>query len=438
MPTQYSFLLPALTAVILPAALVGQAAVVALLFSSSAIAEGAFEHSLDELLGSSVVVYRAPNPTLPCHPEDDDRSNDDGCGGFGSGTVYGMADEGSAGIILTNAHVVRDRESVAIFIPKLSQLKKYDYEFITKFIKSFLRPQRPIQWSGGGAAGVPCSVNQVRLPSDRGPLAEDLGMIVIGRVIARHPRSDLAIIQACSLGTRPLTTFKYCRGLREGDVLYSVGTSRTYGHVTPLVASFVACDDDLLRYKMPREVGRSGSPLVSEDGHLVGIHASGVRMEGRGVPIEKAHDLLASMELVKAIHIRNNTRIPIEFWYRCQESASDQSLKIEPTAGVFIRCSYGLRGHNSIPARMVVEFDSLPSTMANPEENLKSCSVYPRIRYAIEAEHGGAPLNWKLDAEKFQFNYARDDASRIRFLRLASSGGSMLRPLRCVSFGVRF
>ena len=254
-----------------------------------------------ELLASSVVVYSPKDPNLPCR---ENEREDPGCGGIGSGVAFGrsMGTGEPAGIALTNRHVTRGREMVLVFVPRLKNLDEYSFENIQE---ALIRYDLGESWSGGGLANDSCFAADVYLDRSVNPPRNRIGSVFKSRVIAEHNSSDLAIIQSCTLGLKPLVSNEDCRHLNVNDPIYTVGSSRRYGHFTLLLANFIGCNEHEIKYLLLGERGRSGSPLVTEDRAIIGIHAS-VASDGQygiGVPIDKAFDILDELRIIRSVRL---------------------------------------------------------------------------------------------------------------------------------------
>jgi S1-C subfamily serine protease len=126
-------------------------------------------------------------------------------------------------------------------------------------------------------------------------------------LVGTQPENDLAVLKALSLpdDLRP-ATLRSTGGLREGDAVLAVGHPFGLGHsasvgvVSGLQRDFRSPQGDkllsrLIQFDAAVNPGNSGGPLVTLDGHVVGIVAAILNPTGRtfigigfAVPIESA------------------------------------------------------------------------------------------------------------------------------------------------------
>ena len=363
------------------------------------------------LLATSVVVYSPNDPRLSCSEFDGQNL---GCAGFGSGVAVGRSQEGDvpAGIVLTNSHVTSGREVVFVFVPRLKNIEEYNLHVIQEALERYNISH---SWLGGGVAGDTCSEDVIYLDRSAAPPRKRIGSVFRARVIAEHKTSDLAIIQSCTYGLKPirLESREDCRRLDVNDPIYTVGSSPRFGHVTWLLGNFIECDENEIRYVLPAEAGRSGSPLVTEDGAIMGIHA-GVAPDGEyrvGVPIRKAFELLDELRIVRSVRLVNPTSSAVNILVKCTENALRWTpFVVSAQRDKNIMCkgpAYAASARDRLPPYIHIRFDD-PSTRVIDH---RECSLNVRARYFVPSSIGGTDWSPKHDSQEHVFRYKKSRGS---------------------------
>ena len=276
--------------------------------------------------------------------------------------------------------------------------------------------------------GEPCGIKDVAFdkngkifPASFGD--ERFGIITSGRVIAEHPTSDIAIIQTCTVG-KPIFKYKDCKKLKFNDRIYTVGSSTRYGHTTWLLGSFQRCNDDSILYVMPGEWGRSGSPLILDDGALVGIHENAGDGEYRvGVPVQKALELMEGMKVRKLVGIQNRTGIRVHYFFKCSQDGKWGTRSfIEANQSKMLWCEYDAYGSpdRSMPRGFHIRFEASSA----PRRKFGEYELKYISRYVISSSVGGTELKYDIDFPHYTFDYKVENTTVELFgWRLDSSGG---------------
>ena len=372
----------------------------------------------DEMLrlsDSIAVVLSSADPSLPCEPG---AKETDGCESIGTGTSYGRThlDE-SSGLMITNKHVTRGRDTVTIFVPSLGGDHKLDWEEIGYY----LHKMQSHQWLGPGALGHPCVVEAVYYEGMSRHRTNIVGHVSVGRVIAEHKTSDVAIVQFCSDFLKAIPAYRSCDTLDEGDSIYTAGSSRNYGVATWLLGIFIGCNDNRITFEMPIEPGRSGSPIVVEDGAIIGIQ-EGLYVKtttGVGVPIERANELIYKTSLKKLITVENDTNVSISYAVACGEGMRWRHWDlILPGQRNLVSCIFSLVGETDIPGLMFLKFGE-----SRDDSSIGTYRLHYKTRLTIPAELGGTELIQSLDAQHYKFVLGSGETS-VSGVRLVGAGDS--------------
>ena len=401
---------------------------VLLIYPNSALPDNAESVAIENLQRSLVVVRVPSDRNQICHTK-----GDPGCGGTGTAFVYGhhligeTQRKAPAGIVLTNKHVTSGRSLVSVFVPLASALGKYTYENLSAALTKFGLDPVPLggdgrTWHGGGIGRTSCSGVMLSLDKQRNIVWGDerlfggvaIGTLTTGRLIAEHPTSDVAIVQVCAIGSLPIGSWVDCSTLERGEEFRSVGASLHYGLSTWLLGTFRRCNDQYIEYTMPREAGRSGSPLVKRDPRsgewaVFGIHKRPTdRGTAMGVPIQRALELLEEIRTVKLLGIENATDLSVFYSVRCSSNQEWRTWTIiDAEKRRLLRCSYDSVKVGEIPSGFSIRF-AVPES--NQGMSVKKDLRY-KLRYVVRPEDGGTELDWELDVVKYGFNYEVDGAT---------------------------
>jgi serine protease Do len=149
-----------------------------------------------------------------------------------------------------------------------------------------------IVWGGAGlvVTNAHCAPRDVALAVD----SESAGRWRDARVIAYHPRHDLALLDAPSV-RGPLLELRDVDTLRAGELVFAHGHPLGVRDALAMgVVHAIARDE---RTNAPRWIvadvrlapGNSGGPLVDADGRLVGINSMVVNGLGVAIPATLVH-----------------------------------------------------------------------------------------------------------------------------------------------------
>ena len=244
---------------------------------------------LRDLSRSTVIIYAPEDPNLPCK-----KQGDPGCLSIGTGFAFGQIAGGTPGVIVTNKHVVKNRSAVYAFHPRERTLDWYDRDQLIDALVTFYR-RVPLRHVDEKVARQ-CSEQPLYFDEKRNivtnqdpnsPFAsidddKTIGFVSAIPVLVRHEELDVAMLRACPITSAKIVHSVDCRTLKEGTTLYTVGSSRRYGMITWLPAVFESCDGYHVGFTMPIESGRSGSPIVTLEGSLVGVVEGSYQLRAQG------------------------------------------------------------------------------------------------------------------------------------------------------------
>ena len=288
----------------------------------------------------SLVVVFSPNRKAPTFEV-----------GAGSGVIVGPTPKRKHVIIVTNQHVTQGEKLVGIFVPKFKNRQvsasSFDQETIIDELKRFscIRGLASSEQCRHGKyfRGTTTShllsrctshaVSTVRYTTSstgrRVPQLEVLGRIELGRVIYEDSKYDFSLISSCvghkSEGIKEIAR---CEDIMYGQELHLFGSTLdefpqnqkelTFGLWRWIPGIFRACSNDTVSVASIGVPGRSGGPVLTRDGRLLGIHRSSNRMDmSYEVP---AHHLLKpvnNVRMVRVVTIRNKTTTTAMLQHRC-------------------------------------------------------------------------------------------------------------------------
>jgi S1-C subfamily serine protease/Flp pilus assembly protein TadD len=109
-----------------------------------------------------------------------------------------------------------------------------------------------------------------------------------GRVVARDPGNDLALIELQGRPAGAGLALAATTGIRAGETVHAIGyplgggLSRQPSIVSGQVSSAVGMGDDIARFRTtaPINPGNSGGPMVNAQGQVIGIAAAGLVRQG--------------------------------------------------------------------------------------------------------------------------------------------------------------
>ena len=362
-----------------------------------------------ELLASSVIIYSGPMRTLPCK-----NGVGLGCGATGSGFYFSNTTDGEpTGLIFTNKHVTRGRDVVTIFVPGYPKLyDDYTYEQISRVLVNKYDDDQT--WSGG--LGQDCGAIPFLLDSENvfptrriGSPTKRIGRVIVGRVIAEHNTRDVAVIQACSVGVTALAAHGDCTGLRHNEPLQLMGSSKHYGHASWLIGSLISCNEDRIVVLAPNEAGRSGGPVLTMDGIVIGIHwAIDENDLSYAVPIQKAIDLVDALEeAVKIVRIESRVTETMNVWIRCDPEDAWTADTLSENDALIVECRTQPRLTSG--SDILLRYDD-PFTTETTYEEIELKAQY---RLVVPSSLGGTDIKYYYDARWFEFAYVPGTRDRI-------------------------
>ncbi|MEZ6135559.1 MAG: trypsin-like peptidase domain-containing protein [Pirellulaceae bacterium] len=134
------------------------------------------------------------------------------------------------------------------------------------------------------------------------------GTQYIGRLIARDPETDLALVKIDSRKPLPVIRCGTSSDLMRGEPVIAIGNPFGYHHtVTEGIISALHRDipvngvqeyPDLIQTDASINPGNSGGPLLNADGLMVGINAAvriGAQGIGFAIPVDRATEVAAEM-----------------------------------------------------------------------------------------------------------------------------------------------
>ena len=143
------------------------------------------------------------------------------------------------------------------------------------------------------------------------------GQVVVAKMIARDPKTDLAIIKIPSGGSLPLIDTGTSSDLMTGETVIAVGNAYGYEHtvtvgiVSALNRTVQVSDTqsyaNLIQTDASINPGNSGGPLLNIDGEMIGLNVA-VRVGAQGIgfalPIDAVMEIASRMISVKKLENR--------------------------------------------------------------------------------------------------------------------------------------
>ncbi len=134
------------------------------------------------------------------------------------------------------------------------------------------------------------------------------GRQLVGRLIARDPETDLALVKVDADKPLPVIRCGTSSDLMRGERVIAIGNPFGYHHtVTEGIISALHRDipvngvheyPDLIQTDASINPGNSGGPLLNADGHMIGVNAAvriGAQGIGFAIPIDRAVEVAADM-----------------------------------------------------------------------------------------------------------------------------------------------
>ena len=134
------------------------------------------------------------------------------------------------------------------------------------------------------------------------------GRQYVGKLIARHPETDLAMIKIDARSALPVIECGTSSDLMRGEPVIAIGNPFGYHHtVTEGIISALHRDipvngvqdyPDLIQTDASINPGNSGGPLLNADGFMIGINAAvriGAQGIGFAIPVDRATEVAAEM-----------------------------------------------------------------------------------------------------------------------------------------------
>lgn len=277
-------------------------------------------------------------------------------------------------ILVTNYHVTKDNESVIVFFP--------------------LR-----DWSGKLIEDRDFYMNK----NNFGVLKR-LGYSTTGRIIAKDPEIDLAIVQIQEL---PETAreieynFSYSvhHSMSRGDMVQIFGNPGdlmlwrwTFGRFQKVEKEMLFINADI--YK-----GNSGGPVVNDQGMLIGIATrSNERTVTWAIPSNKIGDLLNTLKPRHIFSIQNKTGFTVTYYTKWKETDNWKKTEVK-SAGAWNHWYTGSL-KNTPAGYPQIRFDYI----ANDGRVTYQAKPYRLETYTRRLGSGVKP-DRKKDARKYHFRY---------------------------------
>lgn len=231
-------------------------------------------------------------------------------GGNGSGVLV----DAQRRLVVTNAHVVRKDDRVAVFAPVTDTNGKIWER--SDYLKDAKR-------------------------------LGDLGYATIGKVIAYYADKDLAVLQLES-DLRGLRAIPLAEALpKVDDGLHIVGNpggrplfSYAYGGTQSAEREKVTYSDGLfidaqiIRFSGNPWPGNSGGPVTNKEGRLVGIMSGGGKASGIAIALPEVRRLLDSIRTREVFAVHNKTSAAVHFKVRLGPDREWHSYTLQPNRGL--------------------------------------------------------------------------------------------------------
>lgn len=227
-----------------------------------------------------------------------------------------------------------------------------------------------------------------------------LGYASAGRVIARKPETDLAIVQIDGL---PDTTHQIKHNfssptslhLMRDDQLHVLGNPAGLKLWKWAPGLSPKIDQGMIKFNAPVYRGNSGGPVINGQGMLIGIATlSNETHTTLAVPASKIKDLLDSLQSRHVFSITNYTTFPIYYYIRW--SANDK-LKKYTLKQRYIR-THSHPSEIVLPGYPEISFDYIAN---DGQETLRR---YPLKTYIRHLGSGVQPSP-EMDARAYWFDY---------------------------------
>ena len=163
-----------------------------------------------------------------------------------------------------------------------------------------------------------------------------LGYASAGRIIAKEPKTDLAIIQLDGL---PETAHEIEHNFNYPAYLYMDDTDKVqiFGNPGGLklwkwaAGFFQTVDRGMIKINAGTYRGNSGGPVLNDQGVLIGIATlSNERTETWAVSVEYVKELLNTLQPRHVFSIQNNTRITVYYQTKWFAGSTWSEMAIKP------------------------------------------------------------------------------------------------------------
>jgi S1-C subfamily serine protease len=136
------------------------------------------------------------------------------------------------------------------------------------------------------------------------PVLREAGIAMVGRVVARWKRKDLAIVQLPQLPVEAQAVPLAAHSVQPGETVHSVGNSGArkqrclWRYTRGVVRSTYLCPEEgiyFLESDSPINKGDSGGPMVSDRGELVGLvtqYRTDARLVSQAIELREVRSLL--------------------------------------------------------------------------------------------------------------------------------------------------
>lgn len=256
------------------------------------------------------------------------------------------------------------------------------------------------------------------------------GKQYVGRLIARDPETDLALVKIEAETALPVIRCGTSSDLMRGEKVIAIGNPFGYHHsVTEGIISALHRDipvngiheyPDLIQTDASINPGNSGGPLLNADGYMIGVNAAvriGAQGIGFAIPIDRAVEIASSM----IAQYRQPAACSVEVK---TEYLNGQS-KVKVT-----RCDSGELQKDDV----ICEVNGRPIRNRMDFE-LALVGLKPNQDFPVAVQRGGQQLTSRVKVVASQ-QVAQNKSSNSNY-RLASSGVESIQERVYLELGLR-
>lgn len=226
-----------------------------------------------------------------------------------------------------------------------------------------------------------------------------LGYAINGRIIAKEPKTDLAIIQLEGLPdtAREIEhNFNYSAHLlmNKSDQVQIFGNPGGLQLWKWAAGIFQTVDQGMLKINAGIYKGNSGGPVLNDQGKLIGIATlSNEKHTTWAVPAIYIKDLLNTLQPRHVFSISNNTTFTVNYYIKWSEGSNWNSTTVKPD-----RVMTHWSSNKKVPGYPKIAFDYI----ANDKEF--TTREYDLKTYVRSLGSGVKPSHIK-DAREYHFGY---------------------------------